>query len=108
MQRVFCWVDPGAKSFCYNKRMRKIITITFITLDGVMQAPRGPEEGVVHGDREVSFSSDEMMDSIMRGFMSSPFELLLGKASYDIFASLQQSATTDSKAMAPFNSAKKY
>ena len=88
--------------------MRKIITTTFITLDGVMQAPGGPEEGFAYGGWEMPFQSDEMMDSYMNGHMSSPFELLLGKTTYDIFASFWPSATTDLEATVPFNSTKKY
>jgi len=71
--------------------MRKIITTTFMTLDGVMQAPGGREE-----DREDGFAYggwqgnaarwDEMMNNIMNAWMGLPFELLLGKRTYDIFA----------------------
>ena len=88
--------------------MRKIITTTFVTLDGVMEAPGGPEAGFAYGGWEMPFQSDEMMDSYMNEFMRSPFELLLGKATYDIFASFWPSAPTDLEATAPFNSTKKY
>jgi dihydrofolate reductase len=88
--------------------MRKIVTTTFVTLDGVMQAPGGPEEGFAYGGWEMPFQSDEMMDSIMNELMSSPFELLLGKTTYDAFASFWPSATTDLEATVPFNSTKKY
>jgi dihydrofolate reductase len=73
-----------------------------------MQAPGGPEEGFAYGGWEMSFQSDEVMDSMMNGFMSSPFELLLGKTTYDIFASFWPSATIDLEATVPFNSTKKY
>ncbi len=73
-----------------------------------MQAPGGPEEGFAYGGWEMPFQADEMMDSYMNEFMSSPFELLLGHATYDIFASFWPSATTDLEAAAPFNSTKKY
>ena len=88
--------------------MRKIITTTFLTLDGVMQAPGGPEEGFAYGGWEMPFQADAMMDSIMNGYMSCPFELLLGKTTYDIFASFWPSATTDLEATVPFNRTKKY
>ena len=69
--------------------MRKIITTTFISLDGVMQAPGGPDE-----DRDGGFSHggwmfgywDDAGSSTMDGFMRQPFELLLGRRTYDIFA----------------------
>jgi dihydrofolate reductase len=92
--------------------MRKIITTTFITLDGVMQAPGGPEEdktgGFAYGGWQTSFPSDEMLGSIINGFLSAPFELLLGKTTYDIFASYWPNAKTDLEVAAPFNGTKKY
>ena len=92
--------------------MRKIITTTFLTLDGVLQAPGGPEEdktgGFAYGGWQTSFPSDEMTGSIMSGFMNSPFELLLGKTTYDIFASYWPFAKTDQEIASPFNRTKKY
>jgi dihydrofolate reductase len=88
--------------------MRKIITTTFVTLDGVMQAPGGPEEGFAYGGWEMPFQSDEMMDSIMNEYMGSPFELLLGKTTYDMFASFWPTAPTNLEATVPFNRTKKY
>ena len=71
--------------------MRKIITTTFITLDGVMQAPGGPEEdtsnGFTYGGWQLGGDyGDEVADKIIDGFMAIPFELLLGKRTYEIFA----------------------
>lgn len=89
--------------------MRKIITTTFVTLDGVMQAPGGgQEEGFAYGGWEMPFQSDEMMDATIRKFMSDPFELLLGKTTYDLFASFWPTAPTDLEAAVPFNRTKKY
>src|SRR3954447_26996843 len=89
--------------------MRKIITTTFVTLDGVMQAPGGGEkDGFAYGGWEMPFQSDPMMHSIMNEFLSRPFELLLGKATYDIFASFWPTAPTDLEATNPFNTANKY
>jgi dihydrofolate reductase len=92
--------------------MRKIITTTFITLDGVMQAPGGAEEdtsgGFKYGGWQISFPSDEMMNSVLGGFFNIPFELLLGKTTYDIFAAHWPNAKTDLEVANPFNSTKKY
>jgi dihydrofolate reductase len=92
--------------------MRKIITTTFVTLDGVMQAPGGPEEdtsgGFAHGGWQISFPSDEVMNSKLSEIMNSPFELLLGKTTYDIFAAYWPKAQTDSEVAVPFNKTKKY
>ncbi len=92
--------------------MRKIITTTFVTLDGVMQAPGGPEEdttgGFHYGGWQTSFPSDEATGSILKGFFGIPFELLLGKTTYNIFAGYWPHATTDLEVATPFNSTKKY
>ncbi len=92
--------------------MRKIITTTFVTLDGVMQAPGGPEEdksgGFTHGGWQIAYPSDEKMNSILGEFFSIPFELLLGKITYDIFAGYWPTAKTDLEVADPFNKTKKY
>ncbi len=92
--------------------MRKIITSTFITLDGVMQAPGGSEEdkadGFEYGGWQISFPQDEALMSILNGFFNIPFELLLGRVTYDIFAAFWPTATTDGQVAGPFNKTKKY
>lgn len=91
--------------------MRKIISTTFMTLDGVMQAPGGPEEdtagGFTHGGWTANFW-DDPMGRIMDGFISQPFDLLLGKRTYEIFASYWPTATTDLLIAEKFNSTRKY
>ena len=92
--------------------MRKIITTTFVTLDGVYQAPGGPNEdttgGFKYGGWQRSFPSDEKLNALLGGFFSIPFELLLGRTTYDIFASFWPHAKTDLEVAAPFNRTKKY
>ncbi len=69
--------------------MRKLITSTFVTLDGIMQAPGGPEE-----DDSGSFKSggwsvnywDGMMGEVMGETFARTPELLLGRKTYEIFA----------------------
>jgi dihydrofolate reductase len=69
--------------------MRKIIVLSFITLDGVMQAPGGPEEdtsgGFSYGGWTVPYF-DEFSGKVMNEQMARPFDLLLGRKTYDIFA----------------------
>jgi len=69
--------------------MRKIIVLTFVTLDGVMQAPGGPEEdesgNFQYGGWTVPFF-DEALGKIMGEQMSHPFDLLLGRKTFEIFA----------------------
>ena len=92
--------------------MRKIITTTFVTLDGVMQAPGGPKEdtsdGFAYGGWQMSFPTDEVLMPILGGFFSIPFELLIGKVTYDIFAAFWPKAKTDLEVANPFNTTKKY
>ncbi len=77
-----------------------------------MQAPGGPEEdkagGFAYGGWQISFPQDEAMNAILGGFFGIPFELLLGKITYDIFAAYWPHATTDLEVANPFNSTKKY
>ena len=92
--------------------MRKIITTTFVTLDGVMQAPGGPEEdksgGFAYGGWQTSFPEDKVLRPILSEFFNIPFELLLGRITYDIFAAYWPSAMTDLEVATPFNSTRKY
>jgi dihydrofolate reductase len=69
--------------------MRKIIVLTFVSLDGVMQAPGGPTEdtsgGFTHGGWTVPYF-DEYLGQVMGEQMSEPFDLLLGRKTFQIFA----------------------
>jgi dihydrofolate reductase len=70
--------------------MRKIIVLEFITLDGVMQAPGGPKEdtsgGFKYGGWTVPYF-DDVLGKVMEEQMSKSFELLLGRTTFEIFAS---------------------
>lgn len=70
--------------------MRKIIVLSFITIDGVMQAPGGPKEdtsgGFKYGGWTVPYF-DDFLGKVMGEQMSKPFELLLGRKTFEIFAS---------------------
>jgi dihydrofolate reductase len=70
--------------------MRKIIILTFMSLDGVMQAPGGPEEDESGKFQYGGWSFpyfDEFLGKVMGEQMGKPFDLLLGRKTYDIFAS---------------------
>ena len=70
--------------------MRKIIVLTFISLDGVMQGPGGPTEDTsgnfTYGGWTVPYF-DDFLGKIMTEQMSKPFDLLLGRKTFEIFAS---------------------
>ncbi len=69
--------------------MRKIIAATFVSLDGVMQAPGGPEEDPIGGFDFGGWTFhyfDEVAGAAMDELFSKPFALLLGRRTYDIFA----------------------
>jgi dihydrofolate reductase len=62
---------------------------TFVSLDGVMQAPGGPGEDDSGGFRYGGWSVDhwdQLMGDVMGRVMGKPFDLLLGRRTYDIFA----------------------
>jgi dihydrofolate reductase len=69
--------------------MRKVITGAFISLDGVMQAPGGPEEdptgGFKFGGWVVPYV-DEVFGKEIGDLFGQPFDLLLGRKTYEIFA----------------------
>jgi dihydrofolate reductase len=90
--------------------MRELVVSTFLTLDGVMQAPGGPEEddsgGFAYGGWSVNYW-DDLMGEAMGDFMGKPFDLVLGRRTYDIFAAYWPNAPEEAGAK-PLNDATKY
>jgi dihydrofolate reductase len=90
--------------------MRRLIVSTFLTLDGVMQAPGGPEEddsgGFALGGWSVNYW-DELMRQVMSEAMSAPFDLVLGRRTYEIFAAYWPHAPEEAGSK-PLNDATKY
>ena len=82
--------------------MRKIIGATFVSLDGVMQAPGGPTEdwtgGFKHGGWLPALGDEAIGETIDRVFKE-PFDLLLGRKTYDIFTAFWPYAQGDHKPM---------
>ena len=91
------------------RELRELTVNTFLTLDGVMQAPGGPEEdpagGFVHGGWSVNYW-DELMQETMGDGMSKGFDLLLGRKTYEIFAA--HWPYSDDPAAELFNNATKH
>ena len=91
--------------------MRKIITTTFVTMDGVMQAPGGPEEdpssGFTHGGWQAHVMDDSLGEPLNE-LLKPPFAMLLGHRTYDIFASFWPKQDPNNPVAKPFNAATKY
>src|SRR6202035_3192 len=67
---------------CYDMGVRKIVVLAFVSLDGVMQAPGGPEEDTSEGFQYGGWTApyaDEFSGNVMREQMGVPFDLLLGR-----------------------------
>jgi dihydrofolate reductase len=82
-----------------EKIMRKLVVSLFISLDGVVQAPGGPQEDVSgdfpFGGWTVPFAH-ESIGAHVHALLAQPFELLLGRATYDIFAGYWPNVAADS------------
>jgi dihydrofolate reductase len=89
--------------------MRKIIAITQVSVDGVMQGPGGPEEdpanGFTHGGWALPFV-DDALSQIIDETMASKFDMLLGRRTYEIFAAYWPKH--DGPIAKAFNKATKY
>lgn len=91
--------------------MRKLIVSTFASLDGIMQAPGGPEEdptGFTLGGWMFSYADDESMDISAAGFDGKNRELVLGRRTYQIFEAYWPYQPDDHPIAKTFNAAKKY
>jgi dihydrofolate reductase len=90
--------------------MRQLIVQTFVTLDGVMQAPGGPGEdddgGFAYGGWSVNYW-DERMGQVMDEATSRPFAMVLGRRTYDIMAAYWPNAPEEEGGKV-FNEATKY
>lgn len=90
--------------------MRKIITTTMITLDGVMQAPGGSEEDRAEGFNYGGWQTGwgEEADYITDRIQAEPFDMLFGRRTYDIFASYWPQHKDEPHWGKLFDRAKKY
>jgi dihydrofolate reductase len=93
-----------------NFTMRNVHAAAFVSLDGVMQAPGGPEEDPTGGFQLGGWTFnywDDLIGDVMDGIFSQPYELLLGRRTYEIFAAhwpyIQNEPFAES-----LNNAKKY
>jgi len=91
--------------------MRKLVASTFVSLDGIMQAPGGPEEdptdGFAFGGWMFNYS-DETMDISAAGFDGKDRELVLGRRTYEIFEAYWPYQAEDNPIAKTLNAARKY
>jgi dihydrofolate reductase len=92
--------------------MRKIIGAAFVSLDGVMQAPGGPGEDTTGGFELGGWLArimDEAVGERLEKLFTPPFDLLLARRTYDIFAGYWPHATGEEKSLGErFDRAAKY
>jgi dihydrofolate reductase len=89
--------------------MKQLIVLAFVTLDGVVQAPGLPDEDPSGGFKFGGWTEpyfDEFLDDVMSEQMGHPFDLLLGRKTYDIFAAFWPQRT--SATATALNTATKY
>ncbi len=91
--------------------MRKIIITTFVSMDGVMQAPGGPEEdassGFTHGGWQAHVM-DSSLGEALNELLKPPVAMLLGRTTYNIFAGFWPKQGPNNAIATSFNEATKY
>lgn len=91
--------------------MRRVVAAAFVSLDGVMQSPGLPTEDPTGGFRFGGWTaphSDSATGEWVMGLFEAPFELLLGRRTYEIFAAYWPFMPAEHPIAARFNAAKKY
>jgi dihydrofolate reductase len=93
--------------------MRKLIVNEFVSMDGVAQAPGGPEEdpsgGFAHGGWHMAYGQDERARAWVMKYIAEMGALVLGRRTYEIFAGYWPDAPEEVAAVAePFNRLPKY
>jgi dihydrofolate reductase len=90
--------------------MRDLAILTFVTLDGVMQAPSMPEEDRSGGFQGGGWAAPywpEVMEQVQREAMDAPYDMLFGRKTYELFAGHWTTVEGDAVAQR-MNAAKKY
>ena len=92
--------------------MARVVVSEFLTLDGVMQAPGGPEEdpsdGFTEGGWQLLRNADEEVGEFVMGGLNSAGGLLLGRKTFDIFAAYWPNQGEDNPVAKPINAMPKY
>lgn len=91
--------------------MRELAILTFVTLDGVMQAPGSPDEDRSGGFDRGGWAGpywQEVMDQVRREAMATPYDILFGRKTYELFAAYWPTVTDDNPVGTMMNEATKY
>jgi len=91
--------------------VRNLAILTFMTLDGVMQAPDVPEEDFSGGFTQGGWARDcwdDVMAQVGREAMAEPYDLLLGRTTYEIFTSAFANSDNNNPIAEKLNKAKKF
>ncbi|MDH3742199.1 MAG: dihydrofolate reductase family protein [Hyphomicrobiales bacterium] len=91
--------------------MRELAILTFVTLDGVMQAPGSPDEDRSGGFDRGGWAGpywQEVMDQVQREAMATPYDILFGRKTYELFAAYWPAAGKDGPVGKMMNDATKY
>ena len=91
--------------------MRELATLSFVTLDGVMQSPTSPEEDPSGGFAAGGWGApywEDVMPRVYEEAMSEPYDLLFGRKTYDVFASHWPNVGGNDPVAARLNGGRKY
>ncbi|WP_419905050.1 hypothetical protein [Kiloniella sp.] len=90
---------------------RKLAVLSFLSLDGVMQAPSSPDEDTSGGFTHGGWARDywaEVMEQVQREAMNVPYDMLFGRKTYELFAPHWSSQGSDDPLATMMNNAKKH
>ncbi len=91
--------------------MRELAILTFVTLDGVMQAPRMPDEDPSGGFEHGGWAADcwdDVMEQVRSEAMTTPYDFLFGRKTYDMFAAHWPQVGDDNPEAKRMNDATKF
>jgi len=91
--------------------VRNLAILTFMTLDGVMQAPGLPEEDFSGGFTQGGWARacwEDVMEQVGREAMAEPYDLLLGRTTYEIFSSAFANSDNNNPTAEKLNHARKF
>ena len=108
---MFSTTDQEGDDLSEARPVRDLAILTFVTLDGVMQAPAQPEEDVSGGFRHGGWAMPywgEVMEQVREEAMAEPYDLLLGRKAYETFVGHFSQADGDTGEASVLNKATKY